>query len=153
MLKLLGHCSYKFWWGEGMCRRKKTTKKQQQNKKRLISGSKYMYIWNHLFFTLLNHIYSPTFNTFMHMFSKTTWYQKCYKIVKPQPMGVYLCSFSVAQLGAHPTWSGGPRFDPLQVRQHSFVDIDNEIFATVILSLPLIQEGEISFWRKNVHKY
>ena len=31
-----------------------------------------------------------------------------------------------------------------QVRQHSFVEIDHEIFSTVILSLPLIQEGKLS---------
>ena len=37
--------------------------------------------------------------------------------------------------------------------QHSFVKIDHEIFSTVILSLLLIQEGQlsVSFWRKNVH--
>ena len=29
-------------------------------------------------------------------------------------------------------------------RQHSFVKIDHEIFSTVILSLPLIQEGQLS---------
>ena len=29
-------------------------------------------------------------------------------------------------------------------RQHSFVEIDREIFSTVILSLPLIQEGQLS---------
>ena len=28
-------------------------------------------------------------------------------------------------------------------RQHSFVEIDHEIFSTVILSLPLIQEGQL----------
>ena len=29
-------------------------------------------------------------------------------------------------------------------RQHSFVEIDHEIFSTVILSLTLIQEGHLS---------
>ena len=28
--------------------------------------------------------------------------------------------------------------------QHSFVELDQEIFSTVILSLPLIQEGQLS---------
>ena len=28
--------------------------------------------------------------------------------------------------------------------QHSFVEIDHEIFSTVILFLPLIQEGQLS---------
>ena len=32
---------------------------------------------------------------------------------------------------------------PLPGRQHSFVEIDREIFSTVILSLPLIQEGQL----------
>ena len=30
------------------------------------------------------------------------------------------------------------------VRQHSFAEIDHEIFSTVILSLLLIQEGKLS---------
>ena len=29
-------------------------------------------------------------------------------------------------------------------RQHSFMEIDHEIFSTVIFSLPLIQEGQLS---------
>ena len=29
-------------------------------------------------------------------------------------------------------------------RQHSFMDIDHEIFSMIILSLPLIQEGQLS---------
>ena len=36
------------------------------------------------------------------------------------------------------------RFQPRRGRQHSFVEIDHEIFSTVILSLPLIQEGQLS---------
>ena len=32
---------------------------------------------------------------------------------------------------------------PLPGRQHSFVEIDHEIFSMVILSLPLIQEGQL----------
>ena len=39
---------------------------------------------------------------------------------------------SVAQLDAPSDW------------RHSFVEIDHEIFSTVILSLPLIQEGQLS---------
>ena len=35
-------------------------------------------------------------------------------------------------------------FDSRQVRQHSFVEIGHETFSTVILSLPLIQEGQFS---------
>ena len=33
---------------------------------------------------------------------------------------------------------------PRRGRQRSFVEIDHEIFSTVILSLPLIQEGQLS---------
>ena len=43
---------------------------------------------------------------------------------------------SVAQLDAPSDWRRG--------RLHSFVEIDHEIFSTVILSLPLIQEGQLS---------
>ena len=39
--------------------------------------------------------------------------------------------------------SVGRGFDPRRGRQHSFVEIDHEIFSTVILSLPLIQEGQL----------
>ena len=41
-------------------------------------------------------------------------------------------------------WSGGSMFDPGWVQQHSFVKIDHEIFATIILSLLQIQEGQLS---------
>ena len=39
---------------------------------------------------------------------------------------------------------GGRGFDTRRGPQHSFVEIDHEIFSTVILSLPLIQEGQLS---------
>ena len=60
---------------------------------------------------------------------------------------------SVAQLDGPSDWRpGGRGFNPRQGRQHSFVEIDREIFSTVILSLPLIQEGQLSVsGRKNVH--
>ena len=52
---------------------------------------------------------------------------------------------SVAQLDAPADWRpGGHRFNRRRGRQHSFVEIDREIFSTVILSLPLIQEGQLS---------
>ena len=51
----------------------------------------------------------------------------------------------MAQLDAPSDWRpGGRGFNPRQSRQHSFVEIDHEIFSTVILSLPLIQEGQLS---------
>ena len=41
-------------------------------------------------------------------------------------------------------WSpGGRGFDPRQGRQHYVVEIDHEIISTVILSLPLIQKGQL----------
>ena len=52
---------------------------------------------------------------------------------------------SVAQLDAPSNWKpGGHRFNSRRGRQNSFVEIDHEIFSTVILSLPLIQEGQLS---------
>ena len=38
----------------------------------------------------------------------------------------------------------GRGVNPRRGRQHSFVEIDHEIFSTVILFLPLIQEGQLS---------
>ena len=47
---------------------------------------------------------------------------------------------SVAQLDAHLTGDlEVAGFDSRRGRQHSFVEIDHEIFSMVILSLPLIQ--------------
>ena len=52
---------------------------------------------------------------------------------------------SVAQMDAPSDWRpGGRGFNPCQGRQNSFVEIDHEIFSTVILSLPLIQEGQLA---------
>ena len=52
---------------------------------------------------------------------------------------------SVAHLDAPSDWRPrGRGFNPRRGRQHSFVEIDHEIFSTVILSLPLIQEGQLS---------
>ena len=48
-------------------------------------------------------------------------------------------------VGCTSVWGpGGHRFDPRRGRQHFFVEIDHEIFSTVILSLLLIQEGQLS---------
>ena len=47
--------------------------------------------------------------------------------------------------------TGGQGFDS-HVQQHSFVEIDREIFFAIILSLLPIQ-AYASFWQKNVHKY
>ena len=49
------------------------------------------------------------------------------------------------KLDAPSDWRpGGRGFNPRRGRQHSFVEIDHEIVSTVILSLPLIQEGQLS---------
>ena len=65
---------------------------------------------------------------------------KCFLIVKQ-----YVKPASVAQLDAPSDWRpGGRGFNPRRGQQHSFVEIDHEIFSTVILSLPLIQEGQLS---------
>ena len=51
----------------------------------------------------------------------------------------------VAQLDTHSTGDQEVASStPCLGWQHSFVEIDDEIFSTVILSLPLIQEGQMS---------
>ena len=48
-------------------------------------------------------------------------------------------------VGCASNWRpGGRGFDPCRGRQHSFVEIDHGIFSTAILSLPQIQEGQLS---------
>ena len=62
----------------------------------------------------------------------------CVEVLRPhQPSGVMS---SVVSFPNH-TFTG---YRPRRGRQHSFVEIDHEIFSTVILSLPLIQEGQLS---------
>ena len=52
---------------------------------------------------------------------------------------------SMAHLDAPSNWRpGGRGFNPHRDWQHSFVEIDREIFSTVILSLLLIQERQLS---------
>ena len=51
----------------------------------------------------------------------------------------------IGSVGCASNWRpGGHGFNPCRGRQHSFVEIDHEIFSTVILSIPLIQEGQLS---------
>ena len=58
---------------------------------------------------------------------------------------IWFLPASVAQLDAPSDWRPGNRgFNTRRGRQHSFVETDHEIFSTVILSLPLIQEGQLS---------
>ena len=59
----------------------------------------------------------------------------------------------MAQLDALSDWRpGGHGFNSRRGGQHSFVEIDHEIFSMVILSLPAdTRRAVVSFWRKNVH--
>ena len=50
----------------------------------------------------------------------------------------------VAQSDACPTGDQKCGFGLHRVQQHSFVEIDHEIFPTVIPFFPLIQEGQLS---------
>ena len=50
----------------------------------------------------------------------------------------------VAQLDAHPTGDQEVAGSTPPGRQHSFMEINHEIFSTVILSLRLMQEGQLS---------
>ena len=62
-----------------------------------------------------------------------------------KPQFYYVKVASVAQLDAPSDWRpGGRGFNPRRGRQHPFVETNHEIFSTVILSLPLIQEGQLS---------
>ena len=47
-------------------------------------------------------------------------------------------------VGCASDWRPDRGFHPRWGWQHSFMEIDHEIFSTVILSLPLIQEGQLS---------
>ena len=52
---------------------------------------------------------------------------------------------SEAQLDAPSDWRpGGRGFNPCRGRQHSYLEIDHVMFSTVILSLLLIKEGQLS---------
>ena len=57
----------------------------------------------------------------------------------------------MAQLDAHPTGDQEVAGSVPPDRQHSFVEIDHEIFSGVILSLPEVRRAVVIFWRKNMH--
>ena len=77
-----------------------------------------------------------------HLFS----FLSCPSLSSPLPA-------SVVQLDALSDWRpGGCGFNPSQGRQHSFMEIDHEIFSTVFsLSSADSRRAVVSFWRKNVH--
>ena len=56
-------------------------------------------------------------------------------------------------VGCISNWRSGHGVDPCQVWQHSIIEIDHEIFSMVILSLLLIQEGQLSVSGKRMHTY
>ena len=57
----------------------------------------------------------------------------------------------MAQLDAPSDWRpGGRGFNLHRGQQHFFMEIDHEIFSTVILSLPLIQKGQLSVFGKRM---
>ena len=59
----------------------------------------------------------------------------------PRPL---LQPASVAQFDGHLTGDRRLRVRPQPGQQYSFMEIDHEIFSSLILSLPLIQEGQLS---------
>ena len=69
-----------------------------------------------------------------------------------QKISMYLPSFKIdilaglsGSVGCASDWRPeGCGFDPRRGRQLSLEEIHHEIFSTVILSLPLIQEGQLS---------
>ena len=55
-----------------------------------------------------------------------------------------------SSVGSASAWyADARRFDP-HVQQHSFVEIGHEIISTAILSVPLIQEGQLSVTGKRM---
>ena len=72
-----------------------------------------------------------------------------------RPSSLYDLNNVIAGLGGSvgcaSDWrSGDPGFDPRRGRQHSFVEIDHEIFSTFSISLPLIQEGQLSIYAERI---
>ena len=74
---------------------------------------------------------------------KISWFYKNY----------YTSKLTFTTLWGHPWWLTwmctqlvirGLQVPPLPGQQHSFVDFDHEILSMVILSLQMIQEGQLS---------
>ena len=105
-------------------------------------------------------------NLFQETFSHVVWYISDCAVYKPDQfstvVGIDMDSLIRASSSAHslnrtigklyqdpstqrpPLWHSWTRWLRVQtrrIRQHSIMEIDHEIFSTVILSLPLIQEG------------
>ena len=79
--------------------------------------------------------------SYSHFFSKNI---NVHAIFNDQKFNDTLASLG-GSVGCASDWRrGGRGFNPRRDRQHSFMEIDHEKFSTVILSLPLIQEGQLS---------
>ena len=72
----------------------------------------------------------------MHIFNMSVTYIQCVK-----------CKRSLL----HKILAYMDIINPSRGQQHSFVEVDHEIFSTVILSLADSRRAGVSFWRKNVH--
>ena len=84
-----------------------------------------------------------------HMFSwRNKKYINTFGMKKASDLESYAtCSLAGlgGSVGCASDWRpGGCGFDSRRGRQHSLVEIDHEIFSTVIPSLLLIQEGQLS---------
>ena len=103
--------------------------------------------WN-----LSNHFSSQTLIKFELKLIGATWKLRTAKIVPfwcPRwwlswKSSTDICSPTVSQIKPSNWRPGGRGFSPCRGLQHSFVEMDREIFSAVILSLPLIQEGQLS---------
>ena len=72
-------------------------------------------------------------------------------VFRPGYVYIYMPA-SMAQLDAPSDWRpGGRGFNPRRGRQHSFVEIDHEIFYGHSLPSAVSRRAVVSFWRKNVH--
>ena len=78
------------------------------------------------------------------IFAVGKWFKCCKTENSLNNVDPYRALFSPYIMGEHGVHNamppGGRGFNPRRGRQHSFVETDHEIFSTVILSLPLIQE-------------
>ena len=115
------------------------------------------YMWKALGEKLWGKVFPFTLEiiTWIVLFIKLSTENELSLIVSMSKASVLYCWLYLkadkAQLDAPSDWRPGRGFNPHQGRQHSFVEIDHELFSTVILSLPLIHDRVVSFWQKNMH--
>ena len=68
----------------------------------------------------------------------------------PKGINLSLIADLDGSVGCTSNWLSDSGFHPSRVQQHSFMEIDHEMFSIVILSLLLIQEGPLSVFRKSM---